>query len=161
MWSLGAPDHRTEVTAGTQLRYDDVAPVGLYRTRARERVGTTREDAVRQASGALYARADTRWTGRVRTVLGLRGDLYRFDVDSSDPRNSGSETAGRVSPKLTLALGPWARTEVYANYGGGFHSNDARGATITRDPVTGEPAEPVDRVLPARLRDGIWAGFVG
>jgi hypothetical protein len=150
MWSLGAPDHRTEVTAGTQLRYDDVAPVGLYRTRARERVGTTREDAVRQASGALYARADTRWTGRVRTVLGLRGDLYRFDVDSSDPANSGTETAARLSPKLTLALGPWGRTEVYASYGWGFHSNDARGATITRDPATGEPAEPVDLLVRAQ-----------
>jgi hypothetical protein len=150
LWSVGGPDRPTEITAGMQVRYDDIAPVGLYLTKARERLSTTREDDVRQASGALHAQADTRWTGKVRTVLGLRGDLYRFDVDSSDPRNSGTETASRLSPKLTLALGPWARTEAYANYGVGFHSNDARGATITRDPSTGEPAEPVDPLVRAR-----------
>jgi outer membrane receptor protein involved in Fe transport len=34
--------------------------------------------------------------------------------------------------------------ELYANAGRGFHSNDARGATISADPVSGDPAEPVD-----------------
>jgi hypothetical protein len=150
LWSLGSRERPTEVTAGAQLRYDDIAPVGLYLTRERARLATTREDSVQQASGAVYAQADTQWTGRVRTVLGLRGDLYGFEVDSSDPLNSGSESASRLSPKLTLALGPWARTELYANYGWGFHSNDARGATITRDPATGEPAEPVDLLVRAR-----------
>ena len=37
-----------------------------------------------------------------------------------------------VSPKLGAAFGPWAGTELYANAGMGFHSNDARGAVITR-----------------------------
>ena len=151
LWVLGGTGRPTELTVGTQLRYDDIAPVGLYSTRARERLSTTREDDVRQASVALYAQADTQWTSKVRTVVGMRGDLYRVDVDSSDPRNSGQETATRPSPKLTLAVGPWARTEIYANYGWGFHSNDARGATITRDPATGEPAEPR---RPPRAREG-------
>ena len=118
---------------------------------AATRLDTVREDDVRQASAALYAQADTRWSDKVRTVLGLRGDAYRFDVDSSDPLNSGKRDASRASPKLTLALGPWSRTELYASYGWGFHSNDARGATITRDPSTGEPAE---RGRPARARAG-------
>jgi hypothetical protein len=150
LWRVGGPDRTTELTAGLQLRYDDIAPVGLYLTKARERLSTTREDAVRQASAGLYVQADTQWTGKVRTVIGMRGDLYDVEVDSSDPANSGSETATRPSPKLTLALGPWARTEVYANYGWGFHSNDARGATITRDPTTGEPAERVDPLVRGR-----------
>jgi outer membrane receptor protein involved in Fe transport len=124
--------------------------VGLYRTKARERLYATREDDVRQASATLYLQADTQWASKVRTVIGMRGDLYRFDVHSSDPLNSGQETATRPSPKLTLALGPWARTEVYANYGWGFHSNDARGATITRDPTTGDPARRVDPLVRAR-----------
>ena len=150
LWVLGGTGRPTELTVGTQLRYDDIAPVGLYSTRARQRLSTTREDDVRQASVAIYAQADTQWTSKVRTVVGMRGDLYRVDVDSSAPRNSGQETATRPSPKLTLAVGPWARTEIYANYGWGFHSNDARGATITRDPATGEPAEPVDPLVRAR-----------
>jgi hypothetical protein len=150
LWVLGGTDRPTELVVGMQLRYDDIAPVGLYSTRARDRLSTIREDDVRQASAALYVQADTQWASKVRTVIGMRGDLYRFDVRSSDPLNSGRETATRPSPKLTLALGPWARTEVYANYGWGFNSNDARGATITRDPTTGEPAERVDPLVRAR-----------
>jgi hypothetical protein len=150
LWRLGSPERATELTVGLQLRYDDISPVGLYLTKARQRLSTTREDAVRQASAALYAQADTQWTSKVRTVIGMRGDLYDVDVGSSEPVNSGTETAARPSPKLTLALGPWARTEFYVNYGWGFHSNDARGATITRDPTTGEPAERVDPLVRGR-----------
>ncbi|MCL4819118.1 MAG: TonB-dependent receptor [Vicinamibacteria bacterium] len=149
-WVLGSGLRQTELTAGLQARHDDIAPVGLYLTRARERLATTREDQVRQSSGAGYVQADTWWNDTVRTVVGLRGDLYAFDVDSLDPANSGSDTAGRLSPKLSLALGPFDRTELYLNYGWGFHSNDARGATITRDPASGEPADPVDPLVRAR-----------
>jgi hypothetical protein len=150
LWVLGGTAHPTEMTIGTQLRYDDIAPVGLYHTKARERLSSVREDDVRQASAALCAQADTQWASKIRTVVGVRGDAYRFDVDSSDPLNSGKETAMRPSPKVSLALGPWSRTELYASYGWGFHSNDARGATITRDPSTGEPAERVDPLVRAR-----------
>ncbi len=150
LWVIGGTARPTELTIGTQLRFDDVAPVGLYRTAGRARLSTVRQDDVRQASAAAYVQADTQWAPKVRTVVGLRGDAYRFDVDSSDPRNSGEETATRPSPKLSLALGPWSRTELYASYGWGFHSNDARGATITVDPSTGEPAERVDPLVRAR-----------
>jgi outer membrane receptor for monomeric catechols len=40
--------------------------------------------------------------------------------------------------------------EVYLSAGRGFHSNDARGTTITVDPVTGDPADPVDPLVAAR-----------
>jgi outer membrane receptor protein involved in Fe transport len=39
---------------------------------------------------------------------------------------------------------------VYANAGIGFHSNDARGATIRIDPATGEPTNPVTPLVRAR-----------
>jgi outer membrane receptor protein involved in Fe transport len=35
-------------------------------------------------------------------------------------------------------FGPWASTEFYANFGSGFHSNDARGTVATIDPKTGD-----------------------
>jgi outer membrane receptor protein involved in Fe transport len=38
-------------------------------------------------------------------------------------------------------------TEYYFNFGFGYHSNDARGTTITVDPVTLEPAEKVDPLV--------------
>jgi outer membrane receptor protein involved in Fe transport len=97
-----------------------------------------------------------RFGDRVRATAGLRGDVYRFRVDAGDPRNSGVDVAGRLSPKGGLVLGPWAKTELYVNAGLGFHSNDARGATITVDPATGRPA---DRVTPLARARGAEVGL--
>ena len=38
-------------------------------------------------------------------------------------------------------------SEVYANYGRGFHSNDARGTSINIDPNTGNAADKVDPLV--------------
>jgi outer membrane receptor protein involved in Fe transport len=86
----------------------------------------------------------------LRTTLGLRGDLYGYDVTAIDPRNSGDGSDGIVSPKLTAVLGPWQDTEFYVNWGHGFHSNDARGATLTVDPRTGLPVETLTPLVTAR-----------
>ena len=85
----------------------------------------------------------------LRTLAGLRLDGYRFGVDASDPVNSGTRYAGIMSPKAGAVLGPWRGTELYANAGLGFHSNDARVATISRDPATGDPAERVTPLVRA------------
>jgi hypothetical protein len=61
-----------------------------------------------------------------------------------------------ISPKAGLVLGPWRGTEVYVNAGTGFHSNDARGTTITVDPGTSEPASGVTPLVRAR---GAEIGF--
>lgn len=146
LWSAS---RAVEGTVGLQLRHDDVRAVGLHRTRARRRLSTVRSDAVGQTTAGLYAQTDVRWGASVRTVAGARADLYRFDVDSSDPRNSGVATAAILSPKLSLVLGPWRRTEAYVNFGYGFHSNDGRGATIRFDPASGAAVHPVDPLVRA------------
>jgi hypothetical protein len=154
LWAGHLGGVHSEVMVGTSVRYDDIGTVGLYRTGARQRLSTTREDAVRQVSGALYAQVSNRWTDTFRTVVGVRGDLYDFDVESDDPVNSGTISEGIVNPKFSAVFGPWARTEFYANAGGGFHSNDGRGATIRRDPATGEPVDPVDPLVRAKGVEG-------
>ena len=55
-----------------------------------------------------------------------------------------------------MIFGPWAKTEYYINLGGGFHSNDARGTTISVDPKTGLAA---DRVTPLVRSKGYEAGL--
>ena len=89
-----------------------------------------------------------RSTGR----LGLRADVFSADVDSVLEANSGSESDALLSPKLSLILGPWRSTEVYLNLGHGYHSNDARGAVLAVDPVSGEPARPVEPLVSAKCR---------
>lgn len=83
-------------------------------------------------------------------MLGLRGDVYQFDVIADRPANSGRGSAGLASPKFGAAIGPWAGTELYVNAGLGFHSNDARGAVIRVDPATGDRASPVTPLVRAR-----------
>jgi TonB dependent receptor/Carboxypeptidase regulatory-like domain/TonB-dependent Receptor Plug Domain len=133
-----------ENEVGFQARFDDVGKIGLYRTERRAILSTTREDAVREASGAIYFQNETPWTRSFRTVVGVRGDLYHFDVTAiRDPVNGGSATRGIFSPKLSLIFGPFGGTEIYANAGYGFHSNDARGVTLGVDPETGLRARRV------------------
>jgi len=138
------------VTVGTEVRRDAIDAVGLYRTTARVRRDTIREDAVGQTSGAAYGELQTQWSKVVRTTVGLRGDVYRWVVDAGDPVNGGTTRDAIVNPKFSLALGPWRRTEFYVSAGGGFHSNDGRGATIRRDPVSGDAVDPVDPLVRAR-----------
>ena len=131
------------VTAGWEGRQDRVDPVALYDTTARVPTATVRRDVVRETSGAAFAEGEVGWTPWLRTIAGVRYDRYLFDVASDRPENSGHRSAGRASPKISAILGPFARTELFANAGLGFHSNDARGAVTTVDPKTGEPVSPV------------------
>ena len=135
---------------GVQVRRDDIGNVGLYHTVARQPLETVREDSVRQTSVGGFAQNETQWTPWLRTLAGVRVDGYRFDVDAGEPANSGTDGAGLVSPKGGAVFGPWRGTELYVNGGFGFHSNDARGATITIDPATGAPAQRVTPLARAR-----------
>ena len=139
-----------ESVGGVETRFDHIPVVGLYHTKARERLETTRQDSVDQWSGALLCQSSVQWLPKLRTIAGVRGDLYHFDDVSDDPANSGRRTASLASPKLSIVVGPWNDTELYANWGWGFHSNDARGAAQTRDPKTGDPVDPVDPLVRAK-----------
>jgi outer membrane receptor protein involved in Fe transport len=122
----------------------------LYHTVARRTLETIREDSVVQTSLGGFMQNETEWAPWLRSLAGLRIDGYRFGVEASSAANSGKDSAGLVSPKGGIVLGPWKRTEIYANAGLGFHSNDARGATITVDPATGDPAPRVTPLARAR-----------
>ncbi len=149
-------ERHAESAVGVQLRRDWLDPVGLYRTASRQRLSTTREDEVGQTMAGVYAQTEIEWTRTLRTTFGLRADRYQFSVTSDNPLNSGDGADGLISPKIGAIFGPWNGTELYANAGTGFHSNDARGAAITVDPVTGEPA---DRVTPLVRAKGAEVGL--
>jgi outer membrane receptor protein involved in Fe transport len=136
--------------SGVQIRYDDISPVALYHTQRRVRFATVREDRVKQTSYSLYASEDLHWTPWFRSELGLRGDYFNFDVNSNLAANSGKTDDSIFSPKLALVFGPWAKAEYFFDIGRGFHSNDARGTTITVDPNDGvTPASKVDPLVRA------------
>lgn len=138
-WSLS---EALTIKVGGEARYDRIGTIGLYRTKARVRLSTDRQDRVDEWSGALWSEADWR-SGPFRATLGLRADEIGADVRSDNPLNSGSRRQALLSPKLTLAYRVSPSLELYADAGRGFHSNDARGAVATVAPVSLDPIDPV------------------
>ena len=127
---------------GVDVRNDSVGgPLGLYLTRATERLSTVRADDVNQVSFGMFGETEIEWSRTVRTTFGLRGDVYNWNVESNNPLNSGKKTSAIASPKVAAAFGPWRGTELYANWGLGFHSNSGLGIALHVDPFTGEPAD--------------------
>ncbi len=134
--SLGGT--RTDTKIGLQTRYDNI-DVALGKTYQRTPLSTVRADQVAEASVSAYAENTAYWTPWFRSVLGYRVDWFAASVNSDLPENSGKSTAAMGSPKASLIFGPFAGNELFLNAGTGLHSNDARGATIAIDPVTGDP----------------------
>ncbi|HXK06420.1 MAG TPA: TonB-dependent receptor [Verrucomicrobiae bacterium] len=148
-------------TFGLQIRNDWVHN-GLFQTENRERVdktdsdtgtvlpATTQSDRFTDTQAGLYWENRIQWAEKFRTVAALRGDVGHVDVTSLvTPANSGTATRFLPSPKLSLIFGPWSRTEFYVQGGFSFHSNDARGATQTVQPVSDEnpyPNTPASRI---------------
>jgi len=129
-----------------QFRLDDISDVGLHKTAQRQRFSTVREDDVTELSLGLFYENTIHWTDKLHSVVGLRGDYYIFDVNSDLAANSGHEDDALVSPKLSLVYEANKWMDLYASAGLGFHSNDARGATITVDVSDG--VTPVPQVDP-------------
>jgi hypothetical protein len=123
-------------SVGVQVRNDYIPDSGLNHTQNRQVLQVRTYDQVEEANAGVYGDNQVQWTPWLKSQVGLRADVFAIDVDSTtNGANSGSSTAGIVSPKATLVFGPWKKTEIYLDAGSGFHSNDARGVTITADPM--------------------------
>ncbi|MEA2691655.1 MAG: hypothetical protein QOJ16_1042 [Acidobacteriota bacterium] len=151
-WQTRWAGREVRTSVGLQARNDDIHN-GLFRTEDRLLVSTTRKDHIEQLGGGPFIEARVRWTPWLRTIAGLRGDFYRATVTSDQAANSGKVTKGIASPKLSILLGPFDKTDFYVNAAYGFHSNDARGATITVDPTSGQPVERVQPLVRAKSFD--------
>ena len=118
-------------TIGFQTRVDDIhAKLGTQTTRMP--TGNTTDSDILEASYAPFVKAEVQPTSWMRLAGGLRWETFTFDVrnlcTTCAEQPAGRTSSGIVLPKMNLILGPWASTEFFANYGEGFHSNDARSA---------------------------------
>ncbi|MGQ0682339.1 TonB-dependent receptor [Bradyrhizobium sp.] len=131
---------------GIQSRYDAI-DLGLANTWQRNILSDIRTDRVGEGSIGVYAQNHIHWTDWLRTTAGWRGDYFDARVNSLlNPNNSGHVAAAIGSPKFGVAMGPFARTELFLNAGLGMHSNDARGATIAE-----QPTDPAVKLSPVPL----------
>lgn len=121
------------VTAGVQARVDN-AHVRLGTQFKRNPLSATTDTDVLEASYAPFLKTEFQPTQWMRLSGGVRSEIFTFDVRNRCPacaeQPSGRASSSVVLPKANLILGPWFRTELFANYGEGYHSNDARSAVV-------------------------------
>lgn len=121
-------------TVGFQTRVDDIhARLGTQTKRAP--TGTTTDSDILEASYAPFVKLEVQPTSWMRLTGGLRAETFTFDVrnrcSTCVEQPAGRTSSSIVLPKMNLALGPWAHTEFFANFGEGYHSNDARSAVTS------------------------------
>ncbi len=146
LWSYGGRlEHTFEISdalslrAGSELRIDDIGRVGLDHTRDGTYLSTRGAFSAEESSVGVYAEAIVRPLERLMIVGGLRGDWYRFETEALGGPSSWSGTVKDhiVSPKIGANYEVADGIALYANWGEGFHSNDARGVTSPTDPAPG------------------------
>ncbi len=139
-------------TVGVQLLSDNIGNVAINHTQDRKFLNQVASDTVDEFSTGVYYSNQTNWLPKVRTVLGLRGEIYHFAVtDHIYSVNSGEKTAKMFLPKGSLILGPFDKTDFYLNAGYSFHSNDARGVLEEVAPTSIANPNPVPTVPVAGL----------
>ena len=124
-------------TLGLQIR-DDAIEAQLHRTQERMRLdgvdaatfpGPSRRRGQRDRARGVRrgGPAPARW---LRFVLGARGDRIDVAVNNESQtavdQASGVKGAGQFSPKASDHRLPAPWLDLFANYGRGFHTNDAR-----------------------------------
>jgi outer membrane receptor protein involved in Fe transport len=105
----------------------------------------------------LYAEEDLAPLRRLDLKAGVRLDQYTWDVDDLDPdtRTTPATTGGTaqraiLNPKLSAIIHATDDVDVFANAGGGYHSNDARAAVATHG--TGALARALGAEVGVRVR---------
>ena len=143
-------------TAGLQYRID-TPHVVLATATQRHQTGRTQDVSLVEQSWSPFVKLDLVPADKIRLVTGARGDVFTYDgsqhVNTTGTDLDGHVARARPNVKANLVLGPWAATELFGNFGTGFHSNDAR--AVLANPklealptATGYEAGVRSRVLP-------------
>ena len=122
-------------TGGLQARNDSTEDQ-LWHDQARVHLSPTSLASVTESEVAAFAEEDVRIASWFRVVAGLRAD--RVDVSVTDHLGQASGVASKTqgSPKWMAIVSPAKAVDIYADWGRGFHTNDARGVVQRVDPAT-------------------------
>jgi len=122
-------------SAGFQYRIDTPRVV-LATSVQRHQLARTEDVSIVEQSYSPFVKLDIVPLSWLRLVTGARGDIFSYDVHSR-VNTTGDDLNGRVTKarpnvKANLVLGTWYQTELFANFGTGLHSNDARSVVADR-----------------------------
>jgi outer membrane receptor protein involved in Fe transport len=130
---------RLSLRVGAEGRIDRIDPVGLEQTIAGVTEAPVGVFKVNEQSLGVYAELIAEPVERLYITAGLRGDFYGFKATglAGPAAWSGDVSDNIVTPKIGANYEIVDGIALYANYGEGFHSNDARGVTNPDDPAPG------------------------
>lgn len=130
---------RLTLRTGAEARFDDIGPIGLDQTINGALEFNYNSFDVREQSAALYAETVWEPVDRLFVTAGLRGDAFNFRTTALDGVDvwSGNASDEIITPKFGANYEVVYGVALYANYGEGYHSNDARGVTNPTDPAAG------------------------
>jgi TonB dependent receptor/TonB-dependent Receptor Plug Domain len=133
---------RLETTAGVQVRADSIEN-GLYHDYQRERLSTTADAHIVQTGIGAFVEEELRFDRWLAVRAGVRLDRADVTVEDrlDDPdvlgdNRGGTQGSTLASPKVAVVLSPIRELDLFLDFGRGFHSNDARGATRTEGRAT-------------------------
>jgi TonB family protein len=129
-------------SVGGGSRVDNITN-GLSYVKQRERLSNVADADVHEASVSAWAKEELQLSRWLRLVGGVRADHFTFqvndrfeDLSTTGTRTSGVRARSLISPKASAIVRAHRTTDVFANFGYGFHSNDARGVVRSVQPVT-------------------------
>ena len=130
---------QSTTTFGGGFRSDDIA-VSLWHSPNRRRLTQRVDSGIIERNLFLWAQEELIVNPMLRLQLGLRGDYFTFNVEDhldtlsdgaiSLPHASGYAQEAMLNPKFNLVYSPFSSTDIFLNFGTGFHSNDARDVVI-------------------------------
>lgn len=126
-------------TLGGGFRADDV-DVMLMKSPNRVRMQSLVDAGINERNLNLWGQEELVLSPAVRIQAGLRWDYFTYNVDdrlegdstTGLPHASGFVQQSIVSPKASLVVSPLSTIDVFANFGTGFHTNDARNNVVDR-----------------------------
>nr|WP_237437525.1 TonB-dependent receptor [Alteraurantiacibacter aestuarii] len=145
-WTFGGrvertlrPTDRLTLRAGAETRFDQIGPIGLDETIDGALEFNYNSFDINEKSIGLYAEATWEPLDRLFVTAGMRGDWYGFRTQALDGVDvwSGKANDDTFAPKIGVNYEVADGIALYANYGEGFHSNDARGVTNPTNPAPG------------------------
>ncbi len=135
-------------TLGAGIRYDRIDDIFLSRQRQREELGEyfARGD-IRQANVFAWWNNTLQLAQRLTLNAALRYDHIGYTYDNALAAEDSAKTtasSARFQPKLNLFYTASRNVRLYLNTGIGFHSNDARVATVQAGREVMPPAYSAD-----------------
>lgn len=123
------PTHNGEWQLGLDVRHDQMGDISLSATKSRITLesGELIRHRVNETGLGLFLQNNHHWTKNFRTQIGARFDYLQADVENRLTGTNDNGSDSMVSPKLSAVYSTSESTYLFANYGQGYHSNDARG----------------------------------